>query len=111
MVEPHPRDCDRSRTSPHGDEPGAYPKRGSDLGRVADRRRAGVVASGLEVIGEPLAGVAVVHHKRRVAVRLEETEEPRTIRVGGKVERLDGRADLEVAVADLGTPGLQDPSE
>ena len=51
MVEPHMRHRDRSRT---------FPQRESDLDRVTDCRRAGVVAAGLEVIGEPLAGVAVV---------------------------------------------------
>ena len=101
MVEPHPRHCDRSRTSP---------QRGSDLERVADRRRAGVVAAGLEIRGEPLAGVAVVHNERGVAVRLEELEKSVAVGVGGEVERLDGRADLEVSVADFSAAGLEDPA-
>ena len=68
------------------------------------------MAAGLEIRGEPLAGVAVVHNERGVAVCFEEIEETRTVGVGGEVERLNGCADLEVPVADLDTAGLEDPA-
>ena len=44
------------------------------------------MAAGLEIRGEPLAGVAVIHNERSVAVRLEELEQSVAVGVGGEVD-------------------------
>ena len=49
----------------------------------------------------------MVDQKRRVPVRLEEPEQPLPVGVRREVVGLDGRADPEVAVANLGAAGLQ----